>query len=115
MAERHAGIDHQIVGQLEEGADGAVEGDPGLLRAGVQAVAARQQADSLQIAADVGPLRRPVRLFAREEQRDRRAEELVIARVLPVTRRLVLARYIDGLVKQLADLETPRLVGLAQR
>jgi hypothetical protein len=37
MAHRHAGIDHQVVGEIEEGPHGLVEGDPGLLMARIVA------------------------------------------------------------------------------
>ena len=70
-AERHAGINHQKIGKLEKFANRTVERNPGLLRAGVQAVAARQQSDRLEIAADVGPLRGAMDLLTRKEQRDR--------------------------------------------
>ena len=55
-----------------------MEGHPRLLRAGVQATAARKQRYGLQIAADVSPSRRAMRLLAREEQRDMLARREVI-------------------------------------
>ena len=50
----------------------------------------------------------------REEQRDRRAEELVVARELPQARGLVLARDADRRVQILAALEAPRAIRLVQ-
>ena len=74
-------------------------------------MAARQERDRLQVAADVGQLRRPMRFLAGEEQHRRRAEKLVIARILFVARQLVLARDRDRLIEQFADIEAPRAVG----
>src|SRR5579884_2746120 len=104
-----------MIGKLEKRTYGFVERNPRLLRTGVQPVAARQKAHGLQVASDVGPLRRPVRFLARKEQCNRRAEESIVACVLLVARRLVFARDIDALVEELADLEAACLVGLAER
>ena len=87
---------------------------PGLLRAGVQAVLAREQHDVLHEHAEVGPLIRAHAPIDREEQHDRRAEELVVAREVPQARGLVLARDAERRVQILAALEAPRAIGLVQ-
>lgn len=115
IAHRHARIDHQVIGKIEEGADRLVKGDPGLLGTGVQAVIAGQEADGLEIAADVGPLGGAVRLFAGEEQADRSAEELPVPGVLPIARRLVRAGNADRGIQHLAGDEAAGVIRLAER
>ena len=87
---------------------------PHFLRAGVQAVLAREQHDRLHVHADVGPLRRPEAAVDIEEQPDRRAEAIEIACELQQPRRLVLARNVDSRVQVLPGLEAARAIGLAQ-
>src|SRR5579862_4678403 len=103
MAERHAAKQHQFGRQMEELPHGALPGDPGLLRAGMQAIAAGQHHDGLDEAAEIGPLRRQHGAIDGEEQPDRRTEELEILGILPIAAGTILARDADGAVKLLAD------------
>ena len=82
-------------GSLQEIAHGALPGDPGFLRAGVQAVATGQHHDGLDEAAEIGPLRRQHGAVDGEKQTDRRAEELEILGVLAVAAGTILARDAD--------------------
>jgi len=70
IADRHAAKQHLLGRQLDEGADRVVEPRPGLLRAGVEAVTARQECQRVDIAAEVGPLAGAELAVDRDEQRD---------------------------------------------
>lgn len=100
VAERHTGIKHHVRGEIEESGHRTVPGSPGLLGAGMQTVAAREQHDGLDQTAEIGMLGEAEIAINGKEQADRRAEELEVLRVLPVARRLVLARHTDRLVEQ---------------
>src|SRR6476620_5988211 len=58
VANRHAAKQHLVRRQLEVITDGVVEPRPGFLRASVEAVAARKEGESVDIAPEVGPLAR---------------------------------------------------------
>src|SRR4029079_11094553 len=92
-----------------------MEGDPGLLRTSMQVETAGEQRNSLKVAAYIGPLRRSMNLFAREENGNRRAEKLVVAGILPIARGLVVPRHIDRPIEQFADRKAPRPIGFGQR
>lgn len=96
-------------------ADGLVKRHPRLLRAGVQPVVAGEQHHCLQIATDIGPLRDAERRLRRDKEPDRRAEELVVAGILPVAAGLVGARDADRLIQHLADLERAGAIGFDHR
>ena len=55
VADGHAAEQHLVRRQLEEIGDGVVEPRPGFLRTGVEAVAARQICQRMDIAAEIGP------------------------------------------------------------
>ena len=102
IAERHAAIEHPSLGQAELLADRAVDQRPGLLRAGGEAALLGEQHDILHEHAEMRPLRRPEMARDREEQPDRRAEQVVIPRELGEPRRPVRARDADRAVELLA-------------
>src|SRR5258708_14819901 len=56
IADGETAEQHLVRRQLQEISDGVVEPRPGLLRAGVEVVAARQKRQRMDIAAEVGPL-----------------------------------------------------------
>src|ERR1700686_5656295 len=102
MAERHAAKQHQLGWEFEEIPHGALPGDPGLLRASVQAVAAGEHHDGLDEAAEIGPLRRQHGAVDGEKQADRRTEELEILGILAIAAGTILARDPDRAGKLLA-------------
>ena len=101
-------------GSPRNSADGLLPHRPGFLRARVQTVLACEQHDVLHEHADVRPLIGAHAAVDREEQRDRRAEELVVARELHQSRGLVLARDADRRVQVFAALEAARAIRLVQ-
>src|SRR3977135_547068 len=78
VADRHAAEQHLVVRQLEIFADDVVEPRPGLLRAGVEAVAACQKCQRMDIATEIGPLAWAQAAIDGDEQRHWRAEELEV-------------------------------------
>src|SRR5580658_7161554 len=114
MAGRHATKQHQFGRKRQEIAHDALPGDPGLLRAGMQAVAAGEHHDGLDEAAEIGPLRRQHGAVDSEKQADRRAKKLEILGVLPIAAGTILTRDADCAVKLLADGEAAGAVGLLE-
>src|SRR6185295_11886245 len=114
VAERDAAEEDVFGRDLQEGREGLVPVGPGFLRAGVEAVGARQQHDVLQEAADVGPLRRPHGAVDRDEQPDRRIVEEIIARKLAIATGAVLARNGDRRVELIADARAAAVIRLLQ-
>src|SRR5579859_6401403 len=72
---------------------------PGFLRAGVEAVAAGEKRQRMDIAAEIGPLAGAELAVDADEQRDRRVKELEIAFVLGEPPRRIIARNAERAVK----------------
>src|SRR5579862_7956728 len=79
IADRHGAEQHLFRRHGDEFADDAVHAGPGFLRAGIEAVAAGEERQSVDISAEVGPLAGPELAVDGDEQRHRRVEELEIA------------------------------------
>jgi hypothetical protein len=92
-----------------------VDESPGLLRAGGEAALLREQHEGLHEHAEMRPLRRPEAPGDREEEADRRAEQIVIAGELGEAGGPVLARNADRRVELLARDEAAAPPGLAER
>src|SRR5215211_4743425 len=91
VADREAAEQHVRGWNLEKLADEAVEASPGLLRARVEPMAARQIHEGMDVAAEIGPLSGAQLALDRDEQPDRRAEELEVPLVLREASGLVVA------------------------
>ncbi len=87
VAERHRAEQHLFGRHADETADEAMQPRPGFLRAGIEAVAAGEQLQRIDIAAEIGPLAGAELALDGDEQRDRRVEEFEIALVLAEPRR----------------------------
>ena len=73
---------HLFRRHVDERPHDVMQARPGFLRAGVEAEAARQVGECMDIAAEIGPLSGAEPAVDGDEQRDRRIEKLVIALVL---------------------------------
>ena len=82
---------HLLRRHFDERADDVVHARPGFLRAGVEAAAAGEKHQRVDIAAEIGPLAGPELAVDGDEQRDRRVEEFEVALVLPEPARGVVA------------------------
>src|SRR5580704_6096950 len=82
VADRHGAEQHLFGRHGDEFADDAVHAGPGFLRAGIEAVAAGEERQGVDIAAEIGPLAGAELAVDGDEQRDRRVEEFEIALVL---------------------------------
>src|SRR5580704_18711672 len=69
---------HLLGRHFDEFADDAMHAGPGFLRAGIEAVAAGKERQSVDIAAEIGPLAGAEVAVDGDEQRGRRIEELEI-------------------------------------
>src|SRR5690242_3454488 len=94
----------------QELADDLVHARPRFLRAGVEAVAARQIHQGVDVAAEIGPLTGAELTLDGDEQRDRRVEELEIALVLVEPALGVVARDLERAIELHAVLLAPRPV-----
>ena len=115
ITERHAAIKEAVIRQAQPLADALVDERPGFLRAGGEAAFLREQHDRLHEHAQMRPLRRPEALRDREEQADRRAEQVEIAGELGEARGPVPARDADRRVELLARGEAAAPPRLAER
>src|SRR6266545_2908208 len=82
VADRDAAKQHVVERNFQELADGPIDACPGFLRACVETVTAREIRQSMDVAAEIGPLSRAKLALDGDEQADRRVEELEIALVL---------------------------------
>src|SRR4029079_9540343 len=78
VADRHAAEQHLVLRQFQEIAGGAVEPRPGLLRTGVEPIAAGEKRQRVDVAAEIGPLAGAEPAVDGDEQRHRRVEELKV-------------------------------------
>src|SRR5579864_2155120 len=91
-ADRHGAEQHLLRRHVDELADDAVHARPGFLRAGVQPVAAGEERQGVDVAAEIGPLAGAELAVDGDEQRHRRIEEFEIALVMRQPPREVVAR-----------------------
>src|SRR5580692_11934492 len=82
VADGHGAEQHLLRRHGDEFADNAVHAGPGFLRAGIEPVAAGEERQRVDIAAEIGPLAGTELAVDGDEQRDRRIEEFEIALVL---------------------------------
>src|SRR5262249_16810418 len=82
VTDRHATEQHLIRRQPQETTNSVVKAGPGLLRAGIEAVAARQERQCMDIATEVGPLTGTEPAVDGDEKRHWRTEKLEVLLVL---------------------------------
>src|ERR1700745_1102902 len=99
VADRDRAKQHLLRRHVHERPDNAMHARPRFLRAGVEAVAARQIHQRVNITAEIGPLAGTEAALDGDEQGDRRVEELVIALVLVKARRGIAAVDVERTVK----------------
>ena len=91
VADSHRAKQHLLRRHFHEGPDDPIKPRPGFLRARVEAIAARQIHQSVNVAAEIGPLAGTEFAVDGDEESHRRVEEFVIALVLAKPRRHVVA------------------------
>src|SRR5690242_15373864 len=91
ITDRDGAKQHLLRRHADERADNAMHARPGFLRAGVEPVPARQIHQSMNVAAEIGPLAGTEPAIDGDEQSHRRIEEFVIALVLVKPRRGIAA------------------------
>ena len=112
IADRQRAEQHLLRRHSDEWTDDAMHARPGFLGAGIEAVAARQIHQGVDVTAEIGPLARPKPAIDGDEQRDRRVEERVIAFVLSKPRRDIVASDLKRAVKLRAKMLAARFVRL---
>jgi hypothetical protein len=113
VAEGQAAIEHAVGRELQEAGHGLVQRRPRLLRACSQPALFGQQHHCLDEHAEMRPLRAIEAAWDREEQADRRSEQLVILQELAPAARLVAAGDRQRRVEIVAALAAASFVNLA--